>query len=131
MKLFFFVIFRWSILVQRSLSHSFFLESSVEFNTPARNEYSEPSTAPIRNDYHSSIATSTPLPPTPSAGRGRPKGSSSLKTSKSKSSKASASFAIDPDKKSQIFDNQSNINDLHVVQNVIHTVDEQVINSEL
>lgn len=80
---------------------------------------------PIRSEYHSSLASSTPLPAAPS-GRGRPKGSSSLKGSKSKS-KASASFAADVDKKSQAFENPSVI-DPHSVQNVIHTVDEQVIN---
>lgn len=94
-----------------------------------RNEFFDAS-AP-RNDYHSSVASSTPLIPAPS-GRGRPKGSSSLKSSK-KSSKASTSFSIaastiDSDsKKSQSFaDNQSAIADSQM--NLLNTVDEQVSN---
>lgn len=97
-------------------------QATTDFNSPIRNEYFDAS-APIRSDYHSSVASSTPLPST-SIGRGRPKGSSSLKGSKK--SKASASFVADTDKKSQTFDNQSVI-DSHSVQNVIQTVDEQVI----
>lgn len=98
------------------------LEQSVDFNSPVRNEYFDAST-PVRSDYHSAIASSTPLPPTPS-GRGRPKGSSSLKASK-KAAKASASFSAgDTDKKSTSFDNQSAILDPQV--NVLHTIDEQV-----
>lgn len=68
------------------------------------------------------------MPATPS-GRGRPKGSSSLKGSKSKS-KASTSFATDSDKKSQTFDNQSII-DTQSVQNVVQSVNEQVIINDL
>lgn len=67
------------------------------------------------------MTSSTPLPATPS-GRGRPKGSSSLKSKKSKAT----TFATDADKKSQAFDTPSTVIDSHAVQNVIHTVDEQV-----
>ncbi|XP_031629821.1 transcription initiation factor TFIID subunit 3 isoform X2 [Contarinia nasturtii] len=97
-------------------------QQTTDFNSTIKNEYFDAS-VPARSDYNSSMASSTVLPPTPS-GRGRPKGSSSLKSSKSKSSKASASFASDPDKKSQTFDNQSNIIDPHNVPNVIQA-DEQ------
>lgn len=103
-----------------------FTEQNTDFNSPVRNEYFDAS-AP-RNDYHSSVASSTPLVATPS-GRGRPKGSSSLKSSK-KSSKASTSFSIaastnDSDKKSQSFaDNQSANIDSQM--NLLNTVDEQV-----
>ena len=98
-------------------------EQAADFTSPIRNDYFDAS-ASNRSDYHSTIASSTPIPATPS-GRGRPKGSSSLKGSKSKS-KASASFATDSDKKSQTFDNQSII-DTQSVQNVVQTVNEQVI----
>lgn len=103
-----------------------FIEQNADFNSPIRNDYFDAS-AP-RNDYHSSVASSTPLIAPPS-GRGRPKGSSSLKSSK-KSSKASTSFSvtasttIDSDKKSQSFaDNQSAIIDS---QMNLSAVDEQV-----
>lgn len=110
-----------------TLKKKIILEQNVEFNSPMRNEYFD-ATAP-RNDYHSTVASSTPLIAAPS-GRGRPKGSNSLKGSK-KSSKASTTFsvaassAIDSDKKSQSFaDNQSAIIDS---QMNLGTVDEQVI----
>lgn len=105
----------------------FNLEQNAEFNSPIRNEYFDAS-AP-RNDYHSSVATSTPLIAAAPSGRGRPKGSSSSKGSK-KSSKASTSFSvaasspIDSDKKSQSFaDNQSAVIDS---QMNLSAVDEQV-----
>lgn len=103
-----------------------YIEQNADFNSPMRNEYFDAS-AP-RNDYHSSVASSTPLVAAPS-GRGRPKGSSSLKGSK-KSSKASTSFSIaastaELDKKSQSFaDNQSAIIDSQM--NLLNTIDEQV-----
>lgn len=110
------------------LSIDYFIEQNADFNSPMRNEYFDGS-AP-RNDYHSSLASSTPLIAAPSSGRGRPKGSSSLKGSK-KSSKASTSFSItapttiDSDKKSQSFtDNQSAVIDSQM--NVLSAVDEQV-----
>lgn len=93
-----------------------------------RNEYFD-ATAP-RNDYHSSVASSTPIIAAPaSSGRGRPKGSSSSKGSK-KSSKASTTFSvaaastIESDKKSQSFaDTQSVIVDAQIN---LSAVDEQV-----
>lgn len=99
-----------------------YIEQSVEFNSSIRNEYFDAST-PARSDYHSAIASSTPMPPTPT-GRGRPKGSSSLKSSK-KAAKASASFSAgETDKKSTSFENQSTMLDPQV--NVSQNIDEQV-----
>lgn len=103
-----------------------YIEQNADFNSPIRNEYFDASVQ--RNDYHSTVASSTPLIATPS-GRGRPKGSSSLKGSK-KSSKASTSFSVaastvDLDKKSISFaDNPSTGGDSQM--NLMNAADEQV-----